>query len=258
VGSGVVPEKLVAEEKLGLTFGRVAGAYDRLRPEFAAAAVDHAAATLDLASDASVLDLAAGTGILTRALRSRFAEVLAVEPDDEMRVYVGAGARAGYAEAIPARDASFDAVFVGDAFGWFDAPRALAEIERVLRGAGGLVLFWRDWYGREEPPIPLEVRRVLTELYERVRRDGPSFDAWRDQLGRTAFGPLEHASFEERLVMSGHDLADLELTRSSPAMLDDEERAALADRIYPCMEGSYELTVITEVELTRLRASPLS
>jgi hypothetical protein len=35
-------------------------------------------------------------------------------------------------------------------------------------------------------------------------------------------------------------------------MLDDEERAALAARIYPQMEASYDLTVVTEVDLTRL------
>lgn len=243
----------MTEERLGLTFGRVAGAYDRLRPAFASAAVDHAVASLDLATGASVLDLAAGTGILTRALRSRIAEVIAVEPDHEMRAYVGGDARAGYAEAIPLEDSSVDAVFVGDAFVWFDVPRSLAEIERVLRDGGGLALFWRDWYGREEPPVPPEVRLLLTRLFERFRRGGPSSDAWRDDLSRSAFGRLEHASFEERLVLSGRDLADLELTRSSAAMLDDDDRAGLAARIYPHMEPSYELSVVTEVQLTRLK-----
>ena len=242
----------MAEEKLGLTFGRVAGAYDRLRPEYATAAVDYAVASLGLAPGASVLDLAAGTGTLTRALRARFAVVVAVEPDDEMRALVGGDARVGFAEAIPLEDSSVDAVFVGDAFVWFDAPRALAELERVLRAGGGLVLLWRDWYGREEPSPPAEVGRLLTVLYERFRRHGPSPGAWREALGRSAFGPPEHASFEERLVISGRDLADLELTRSSAAMLDHDERAALAARIYPQMERSYDLTVVTELDLTRL------
>jgi SAM-dependent methyltransferase len=243
----------MGEEKLGLTFGRVAGAYDRLRPRFAPAAVDYAVASLDLSAGTCVLDLAAGTGILTRSLRTRVAEVIAVEPDGEMRAYVGGDARAGYAEAIPLADSSVDAVFVGDAFVWFDAPLALAELERVLRTGGGLALFWRDWYGREVPRAPVEVGRLLTELYERFRQHGPSTGVWRDDLAGSAFGPLEHASFEERLVISGQDLADLELTRSSAAMLGNEERAALAARIYPQMESSYELTVVTDVHVTRLR-----
>lgn len=243
----------MAEGKLGLTFGRVAGTYDRLRPEFAAAAVDYAVASLGLPPAASVLDLAAGTGTLTRALRARLADVVAVEPDDQMRALVGGDARAGFAEEIPLEDSSVDAVFVGDAFIWFDAPRALAEIERVLCPGGGLALLWRDWYGREKPPAPTEVGRLLTDLYERFRQHGPSAGGWRDDLDRAAFGPLERSSFEERIVVSGRDLADLELTRSSAAMLDGDERVALAARIYPQMEPSYELTVVTEVDLTRLR-----
>jgi hypothetical protein len=103
------------------------------------------------------------------------------------------------------------------------------------------------------PPLAAEVGRLLTELYERFRQRGPSSGVWQDDLAGTAFGPLEHASFEERLVISGYDLADLELTRSSAAMLDDDERTALAARIYPHMESSYELTVVTDVHLTRLR-----
>ena len=169
-----------------------------------------------------------------------------------MRAHVGGDARDGFAEAIPLEDSSVDAVFVGDAFIWFDALRALAEIARVLRPGGGLALLWRDWYGREEPPAPPKVGRLLTDLYERFRRRGPSSDAWRDEFGRSAFGPLERASFEERFVISGRDLADLELTRSSAAMLDDDERAALAALIYPLMEPSYELPVVTEVDLTGL------
>ena len=240
-------------KQLGLTFGRVAAAYDRLRPEFAPEAVDYALAKLEIAPGATVLDLAAGTGKLTRALRERVAAVVAVEPDDDMRAYVGGDARAGFAEGIPIADSSVDAVFVGDAFVWFDAGRALSEIERVVRRGGGLALLWRDWFGREEPSIPAEVGRLLGDVYVRFRGAGPPSGAWRDAVARSAFGPLEHASFEKRLAISGRDLADLELTRSSPAMLDDDERTALAAEIYPQMEPSYELTVVTEVDWARLR-----
>ena len=240
-------------EKLGLTFGRVAEAYDRLRPEYAPEAIDYAIARLGLAPGAAVLDLAAGTGTLTRALRRRIAEVVAVEPDDDMRAHVGGDARAGFAEAIPAEDSSVDAVFVGDAFIWFDAGRALSEIERVVRRGGGLALLWRDWFGREEPPIPAEVGRLLGDVYGCFHGARPPSGAWRDVVGRSAFGRLEHASFEKRLTISGRDLADLELTRSSPAMLDDNERAALGARIHPRMEPSYELTVVTEVDWARLQ-----
>lgn len=239
--------------ELGRTFGRVAEAYDRLRPEFASEAIDGVVAELGLEPDATVLDLAAGTGKLTRPLRERFAHVIAVEPDDEMRAHIDGDARPGAAEAIPLDDACVDAVFVGDAFHWFHPDRALAEIERVLRPGGGLVLLWHDWYQREEPPLPNEVRLMLDDLYQRFRGGaGPPPGAWHQSLGRSTFGPVRHASFEERLTISGRDLADLEVTRSSPAMLGSDERASLAAAIYPHMEATYGLTVITDLDWTRL------
>ena len=178
----------MAEERLGLTFGRVAGAYDRLRPAFASGAVDYAVESLGLGLGASVLDLAAGTGTLTRALRARLAEVIAVEPDDAMRAYVGGDARVGYAEAIPLEDSSVDAVFVGDAFVWFDAPRALAELERVLTArrrarpvlaglvrAGGSASSRRGWPMADRP------LRALPEAWAsrpQLARTPGSFRVW--------------------------------------------------------------------------------
>ena len=86
-----------------------------------------------------VLDLAAGTGKLTRLLVPTGAHVVAVEPVPAMRALLtDVDALDGTAEAIPLPDASVDAVTVGQAFHWFDPPTALAEIDRVLRPGGRL------------------------------------------------------------------------------------------------------------------------
>ena len=61
---------------LAESFGRTAEAYELGRPEYAEAAID----AVGLAPDSVVLDLAAGTGKLTRQLVPRFARVVAVEP----------------------------------------------------------------------------------------------------------------------------------------------------------------------------------
>jgi SAM-dependent methyltransferase len=237
---------------VGRTFGRVAESYERLRPEYPAAAVDRALAGLGLGPGATVLDLAAGTGKLTRPLAARVGHVIAVEPDGEMRAYLDGDARPGVAEDIPVGDGEVDAVFVGDAFIWFDPEPALAEIVRVLNPGGGLALLWRDWYGREQPPLPDQVRDLLTDLYMRFRGGRPPAGDWRDDIARSPFGPLEHAAFEERSIISGQDLAGLELTRSSPAALANGERAALAARIRPLMAAEYALTVVTTVDWTTL------
>src|SRR5688500_15301327 len=128
-GSGTCDGKQLAR-----SFGRAAEAYERGRPGYAEAALD----AIGLAPETVVLDLAAGTGKLTRQLVGRFARVIAVEPLDGMRavlerVVPQAEAVSGSADAIPVEADSIDAVFVGEAFHWFATDAAVREIARVLR-----------------------------------------------------------------------------------------------------------------------------
>lgn len=234
--------------ELGRTFGRVADAYARLRPRYAPDAIDRAVRELGLSPESAIIDLAAGTGRLTRPLRERFAEVFAVEPDDEMRAYVE-DAQAGYAEAIPLPDACVGAVFVGEAFHWFDPASALAEIRRVTRDGGGLAALSAMWWEGEQPKIPGEFRELLDELWLRFehRRRSTNNDDWRRDIQ-----PDGEAAYVEVMRMSGRDLTDLILTTSGPAYLDDAERAAISGRVYPLMESEYELTVSTSVVWKKL------
>src|SRR5207302_1881436 len=78
---------------------------------------------------------------------ARFGRVVAVEPDEAMlevlaEVVPGAEGRIGSGERIPLGDAEVDCVFVAEAFHWFASPGVVAEIARVLRPGGGLVLLW--------------------------------------------------------------------------------------------------------------------
>ncbi|MCU1502912.1 MAG: methyltransferase, partial [Ilumatobacteraceae bacterium] len=131
------------------SFDATAAAYELGRPGYPLAAIDWWAAQGAFPAGGRVLDLAAGTGKLTRALVDRGCEVVAVEPLANMRAQLADVLPAvalldGTAEAIPLPDASIDSVFVGQAFHWFDQPAALAEIHRVLRPGGGLGLIWND------------------------------------------------------------------------------------------------------------------
>lgn len=145
---------------LAQVFDDVAGLYEDTRPSYPQAALD----LLDIGPGRRVLDLAAGTGKLTRLLASSGAEVTAVEPLDAMRAKLeqavpSAKVHAGTAEQIPLPDASFDVVTVAQAFHWFDPDRALPEIARVLVDGGGLVVMWNEW--DPDDPIGAEVIRVL-------------------------------------------------------------------------------------------------
>jgi ubiquinone/menaquinone biosynthesis C-methylase UbiE len=128
---------------LATNFASVADVYERGRPDYPPAAIGALAAELQLAPGARVLDLAAGTGKLTRALLAAGLDVVAVEPQGPLRETLIASVGServfeGLAEEIPLADASVDAVTVADAIHWFDPGPALTEMRRVLRPGGGL------------------------------------------------------------------------------------------------------------------------
>jgi SAM-dependent methyltransferase len=234
--------------ELGFSFGNVAETYHRVRPPYSQRLLDRAQEALELGSSASVLDLAAGTGRLTRELELRFARVIAVEPDERMRALHG-GALAGSAEAIPLEDASVDAVFVGEAFHWFDPAAAIPELVRVLRPRGGLAIVSTHWW-ETEPPLPGEALELLSEPYQRslpLRRP-----PWDDAFAGSPFEPLSYERATEALTVSTDELLTLYSTTSSLAALPDEERAVLFARVRPLLGDSYGLPLRHELTWTRL------
>ncbi len=141
---GSVPDPDVRSR--ALSFGSVASAYAEHRPGYAARAVAWALEPVSDLAAPHLLDLGAGTGKLSERLVGHpGARITAVEPDPAMLAELRArlpavDARSGTAEAVPLPDRSVDAVLVGQAWHWFDAERARAEITRVLRPGGVLAV----------------------------------------------------------------------------------------------------------------------
>jgi len=135
--------------------------YERGRPGWPAKVVELPA----LPPIATGLDLGAGTGKLTRLLVSAFRRVITVEPAEAMRrrletLCPEAEALPGTGQEIPLADASVDAVFAAQAFHCFDDGRAVAEIARVLRPRGALVLMWNHPAGPWEPSTAAARARI--------------------------------------------------------------------------------------------------
>ena len=236
--------------ELRLSFGNLAETYDRVRPPYSRALLDRAEKLLELDARSRVLDLAAGTGRVTRELARRFEHVVAVEPDERMRALHG-DAIAGSAEAIPLEDASVDAVFVGEAFHWFDTEAAIPEIVRVLRSRGGLAILWTHWW-ETEPPLPDEAIELLREPWDRSQsqRRPP----WRGAFDGSPFEPLQVEPDTGEITIDADDLLTLYSTTSALATLPADEREALFARVRPLLDGPYQLPLKHSLTWTRLAA----
>jgi ubiquinone/menaquinone biosynthesis C-methylase UbiE len=230
-------------------FARSAGAYDRARPEYPSEAIDWLAGRLGLGPGRTVLDLAAGTGKLTRPLAQRGADVIAVEPVAEMRARIGPAARAldGTAEAIPLEAASVDAVTVGQAFHWFDGPAALAEIHRVLRPGGALGLIWNS--RPREDPLHAAIEALVAPLRDRHAAPTHQTSAWRAAFATTTlFGPLEERTLEHRVLHDADALVDRVRSTSVVGALDDAAQAELLARVRElAAAGPVELRYVCEL-----------
>ncbi len=127
-----------------LSFGAAAADYDRFRPGYPGDAVRWCAGR----PGGRVIDVGSGTGRFAIAAHELGYDVLAIEPDPGMRAVaehalLGRTA-AGSAEAIPAADASADAVTAAQAYHWFDPDPAAAEFARVLRPGGQVAVLWNS------------------------------------------------------------------------------------------------------------------
>jgi SAM-dependent methyltransferase len=230
-------------------FARSADAYDRGRPGYPEPAIRHLVGLLP--AHAVVLDLAAGTGKLTRPLLEAGVRVIAVEPVAEMRAALPPDARAldGTAEAIPLERGAVDAVTVGQAFHWFEGDVALAEIARVLRPGGSLALLWNRRV--DEAPV----NRAIEELLAPYRADVPTHrgDAWRGAFARRPeFGPLEERVFENLQELDADGLEARVGSISFIASREPEERAQVLSRARALAgEGVVEVPYRTQVLVCR-------
>jgi ubiquinone/menaquinone biosynthesis C-methylase UbiE len=236
------------------SFDRAAEDYERGRPGYAEAALD----ALGLPTDAHVLDLAAGTGKLTRQLVRRFERVVAVEPLDGMRKLLAqlvpeAEVRRGTAEDIPLEDAEVDAAFVGEAFHWFTGPLALVELARVLHPGGTLAILFNQSDGGFEPALPeafWETFRARALEKDAAQRVGSGI--WREAFPGP-FEELREASFPNPFRVDRDGLLAHVASWSMVAALPDEERASLVSDLGELVpEGEYALELRTELYWTRL------
>ncbi|HYZ75839.1 MAG TPA: class I SAM-dependent methyltransferase [Gaiellaceae bacterium] len=241
-------------------FGRAARDYERGRPSWPEPLLDEVAGELGLGPESTVLDLAAGTGKLTRQLVPRFGRVVAVEPDEAMlavlaEVVPEAEPLAGSAEAIPLPEDAVDAVFVAEAFHWFASDATVAEIVRVLRSRGGLVVLWNT-QNRHDPPFPEEANRLIDEAFDRGGAPGMSkilSGDWRGPLAAAPFEELRARQLDREESISRDEWIAYLLSVSSIASQPGAARVELAERLRELAPDiPYRRLLHTDLYWTRL------
>jgi ubiquinone/menaquinone biosynthesis C-methylase UbiE len=156
-----------------------------------------------------VLETAAGTGIVTRALARALPESAIVATDLNQPMLDHAAAttsartvtwRQADAQALPFNDAEFDAVVCQFGVMFFpDKPRAYAEARRVLKPGGCFV--FSVWDRIEENAVAALTARAVADLFP---RDPPGF------LARTPYGYHDLAAIRSTLERAGFARVEME------------------------------------------------
>jgi SAM-dependent methyltransferase len=216
-----------------MSFGSIADQYNRLRPSAPAEAIDW------LVPDGCrmAVDLAAGTGLLSRALARKARQVLAVEPDERMRAVLhastpDAGVVGGVGEALPLASGAVDALFISSAWHWLDPERAVPEITRVLRDGGRFGVVWTS---RDRSVDWVNEIRIADARGPADGAMGPEQAQWRHrsvQLPDSA--PLAHIetqSFRFTRTMTTEDFVAMLGTYSAVITATAPTRDAAFDRV---------------------------
>src|SRR5262249_30357747 len=135
-------------------FGASANDYARFRAGFPDSFFDRLASYGLGASREYVVDLGTGTGTLARGFALRGCHVTGIDPDERLleqarllaeEVSVSIDYKTGTAENIPLADNCAELVTAGQCWHWFDGPKAAAEMARIIRPRGHVVIAYFSW-----------------------------------------------------------------------------------------------------------------
>lgn len=160
-----------------------------------------------LKPDAQILDVGTGAGHLSFALARMAARVVALDPSPGMLATVQEAAAArglpqietceGSATALPFAAASFDLVCSRySAHHWLDLPAALAQMRRVVRPDGFILII--DLLGDEQPLVDTHLQSIELLRDTSHVRDRSSAE-WRVLLHQAGFERIEESSWDTRL-----------------------------------------------------------
>jgi ubiquinone/menaquinone biosynthesis C-methylase UbiE len=236
-------------------FEKAATVYEEARPSYPNEVIDLIKSLCDKPN--IIIDLGAGTGKLTRLLGPLDArEIIAIEPTSSMRenlqkIPIITKIIDGTAEHIPFENNTIDMIICGQSFHWFANHRALAEINRVLKPNGLLILVWnfqdnseREWAKKISDYIdsfgPVGAMRFKSMEWKKA------FD------NQTFFSALQHKQFKNNHRATRDLLLKRILSTSFIAALPSEQQTKLIDEIQKMMENEEEVRNLQEFDVPLL------
>jgi SAM-dependent methyltransferase len=228
--------------------------YVKHRPGYPPQVIELLQQECELTAERAVADLGSGTGISSRLFLDLGCKVYGVEPNAAMRAaaerYLSAYPTFvsvdGRAEATTLRDRSVDLVVAGQAFHWFDPARTHAELARILRPLGWVVLLWNA-RRLDATPFLRDYEALLVEFgtdYAEVRHE----NAW-ERLD-AIYGPgratratfenaqeVDYAGLEGRLLSSSYvpaagDPRQAPMLAKLRLLFDEHQRGGVVDLQY--------------------------
>ena len=253
-----------AEAERALSFGRVAEDYEATRPSWPREPFTQVLEHFGVREHPDVVDVAAGTGKLTRTLAQFAGTLVAVEPDPHLReviqrVLPDVDVFSGTAEALPLETATADVICAGQAFHWFDLGRAGAEFARVLRPGGVLMAGWN---------VPTEDGSWYDAVIEYLESENPAHLPATERDWTADFGALEgynglyEVTFRHEQSTSEAAFKRLLRTHSAIIRLASERQAALiasavdVARKHGAFDAGGNGVISLSCELIALRRTP--
>ena len=133
-------------------------------------------------------------------------------------------------------------VFTAEAFHWFASDASVAEIVRVLRPRGALVILWN--IGLEYDYMGAEADALIEEMHERGGKPGIGrvlSGVWREPIERAPFEELRETGVERDIVATRDEWIANMLSVSSIAHQPDEDRMAFAERLRELVPADREV-----------------
>jgi SAM-dependent methyltransferase len=146
-------------------FSNRAKDYALYRPSYPESAINTILERLNQPSQLVAADIGAGTGISSRLLGERGVKVIAIEPNQDMRMaavpHPMVESRAGTAEVTNLPNGLVDLITCFQSFHWFDPSPTLFEFHRILKPSGRLALVWSIW--DENDPFTKELDYIVLQ-----------------------------------------------------------------------------------------------